>query len=111
MSGREAVPLHVRVPDRTKLLVGRYEPLTWWWAVVRPDGYVVTDGIRKTHATALEVGLAALGEELMLDLQAELDELERTDPDVRAAADSYDRMVERVTGRTLPPRPAEGEQP
>lgn len=31
--------------------------------------------------------------------QAELDELERTDPDVAAAAASYDRMVERVTGR------------
>lgn len=31
--------------------------------------------------------------------QAELDELERTDPDVAAAATSYDRMVERVTGR------------
>jgi hypothetical protein len=32
-------------------------------------------------------------------LQAELDELERTDPDVRAAAESYDRMVEKITGR------------
>lgn len=40
----------------------------------------------------------------VLVLQAELDELERTDPEVRAAADSYDRMVERITGRTLPPR-------
>ena len=39
----------------------------------------------------------------VLELQAELDELERTDPDVRAAAESYDRMVARVTGRTLPP--------
>jgi len=38
--------------------------------------------------------------------QAELDELERTDPDVAAAAASYDRMVERVTGRTIP-TPAE----
>lgn len=28
-----------------------------------------------------------------------LDDLERTDPDVRAAAESYDAMVERVTGR------------
>lgn len=40
----------------------------------------------------------------LLDLQAELDEMERTDPDVRAAAESYDRMVERITGRTMPPR-------
>lgn len=31
--------------------------------------------------------------------QAELDELERTDPDVAVAAASYDRMVERVTGK------------
>lgn len=37
-------------------------------------------------------------------LQAELDELERTDPDVAAAAASYDRMVERITGRTMPAR-------
>lgn len=43
-------------------------------------------------------------DEELRDLQAELDELERTDPDVAAAAASYDRMVERVTGRTLPPR-------
>ncbi len=41
----------------------------------------------------------------LLELQAELDELERTDPDVHAAAESYDRMVERVTGRVLPARP------
>lgn len=40
----------------------------------------------------------------LLELQAELDELERTDPEVRAAAESYDRMVERVTNRRLPPR-------
>lgn len=40
----------------------------------------------------------------MLALQAELDELERVDPDVRAAAESYDRMVERITGRRLPER-------
>ena len=40
----------------------------------------------------------------VVELQAELDELERTDPDVAAAAASYDRMVERITGRTLPPR-------
>jgi len=32
--------------------------------------------------------------------QAELDELERTDPDVAAAAASYDRMVERVASKT-----------
>lgn len=31
--------------------------------------------------------------------QAELDELKRTDPAVAAAAASYDRMVERVTGK------------
>jgi hypothetical protein len=37
----------------------------------------------------------------LIALQAELDELERTDPDVRAAAESYDRMVERVTGRAF----------
>lgn len=41
----------------------------------------------------------------LFDLQNELDELERTDPDVNAAARSYDAMVERITGRTLPPRP------
>jgi hypothetical protein len=35
----------------------------------------------------------------LFDLQAELDELERTDPDVKAAAESYDAMVRRVTGR------------
>ena len=40
----------------------------------------------------------------LLDLQDELDELERTDPDVAAAAESYDRMVERITGRALPRR-------
>ena len=34
--------------------------------------------------------------ELLL-LQDELDEMERTDPDVRAAAESYDAMVRRVT--------------
>lgn len=34
----------------------------------------------------------------LLDLQAELDELERTDPDVKTAADSYEAMVRRVTG-------------
>lgn len=31
--------------------------------------------------------------------QAALDELERTDPDVAAAAPSYDRMVKKMTGR------------
>lgn len=40
----------------------------------------------------------------MRGLQAELEELERTDPDVAKAAASYDRMVEDITGRTLPPR-------
>lgn len=35
-------------------------------------------------------------------LQAELEELERTDPEVAAAAVSYDRMVERITGRPMP---------
>lgn len=35
-------------------------------------------------------------------LTAELEELESTDPAVAAAATSYDRMVERITGRTLP---------
>jgi hypothetical protein len=39
-----------------------------------------------------------------LELQAELDELERTDPAVARAAQSYDRMVEKMTGRMLPPR-------
>jgi hypothetical protein len=39
-----------------------------------------------------------------LKLQAELDELEATDPAVAAAAASYDRMVERLTGRTLTER-------
>ena len=43
-------------------------------------------------------------DEELLELQRELNELERTDPDVRAAAESYDRMVERITGRKLPPR-------
>jgi hypothetical protein len=48
----------------------------------------------------------------LLDLQAELDELERTDPDVRAAAESYDRMVERITGRKMPQvtKPAAGRR-
>ena len=45
----------------------------------------------------------------LLDLQAELDELERTDPDVRAAADSYDAMVRRITSQPLPP--AQPEEP
>lgn len=45
-----------------------------------------------------------MSDEELLALQDELDELERTDPDVRAAAESYDRMVERITGRTLPTR-------
>lgn len=35
----------------------------------------------------------------LLDLQDELGELERTDPDVKAAAESYGRMVERVVRR------------
>lgn len=35
----------------------------------------------------------------LLALQAELDELERMNPAVRAAAESYDRMVERITER------------
>jgi hypothetical protein len=46
-----------------------------------------------------------MSDEELLDLQADLDKLERTDPDVAAAAESYDRMVERITGRTLLPRP------
>ena len=45
-----------------------------------------------------------MSDEELRALQAELDELERTDPDVRAAAISYDRMVERLTGRRLPGR-------
>jgi hypothetical protein len=56
-------------------------------------------------AEADNAGEVMSGEEL-LDLQADLDKLERTDPDVAAAAESYDRMVERITGRTLLPRPA-----
>lgn len=36
-------------------------------------------------------------------LQAELNELERTDPKVRADCISYDLMVEKITGRTLCP--------
>ncbi len=35
----------------------------------------------------------------LLDLQDELDVLERTDPKVAAAAASYDAMVRRLTGR------------
>lgn len=38
------------------------------------------------------------------NLQRELDALERNDPEVRAATESYDRMVERLTGHTLPRR-------
>lgn len=35
----------------------------------------------------------------LADLQAELDDLEATDPKVAAAAASYDAMVAKVTGR------------
>jgi hypothetical protein len=35
----------------------------------------------------------------LLKLQADLDELERTDPDVAAAAETYWAMVRRITGR------------
>lgn len=35
-------------------------------------------------------------------LEAELIELERTDPAVKAAAESYDRMVRKITGKPLP---------
>lgn len=49
------------------------------------------------RAQCSEIGCVA-------SLEADLDELERTDPAVAAAAESYDRMVERITGRTLPPR-------
>lgn len=35
-------------------------------------------------------------------LTADLEDLERTDPQVAAAAASYDRMVERITARPLP---------
>jgi hypothetical protein len=61
--------------------------------------------IRGQAAEADSAGEEMSDEEL-LDLQADLDKLERTDPDVAAAAESYDRMVERITGRTLLPRPA-----
>ena len=47
-----------------------------------------------------------LTDQELLALQADLDDLERTDPIVGAAAESYDRMVERITGRPLPPREA-----
>lgn len=43
----------------------------------------------------------------MLDLQADLEELERTDPDVAAAASSYDAMVDRIVSQP----PVEDEPP
>jgi hypothetical protein len=52
----------------------------------------------------------AFTDEELADLQDELDELERIDPDVAAAAASYDRMVERITGRT-PARPLSDHRP
>jgi hypothetical protein len=45
---------------RTKVVIGRYEPREWFWAVVHPNGEVETDGIVTSHAEALAVGLAAL---------------------------------------------------
>lgn len=41
----------------------------------------------------------------LLALENDLQEPEGTDPDVRAATESYDRMVEKITGRDLPVRP------
>lgn len=45
---------------RTKVVIGRYEPKVWFWAVVHPTGEVETDDIVTTHAEALAIGLAAL---------------------------------------------------
>jgi len=39
----------------------------------------------------------------LLELQDELDELERCDPAVKAVAESYDRMVERITDHRYRP--------
>jgi hypothetical protein len=37
-------------------------------------------------------------------LQAELDELERTDPKVRAAREKYDKAVAKILSQPLPER-------
>jgi hypothetical protein len=38
-----------------------------------------------------------MNKKLYRSLTTELEELERTDPEVRAARERYDRMVERIT--------------